>query len=117
MCSGELCLHKTTFQSLGRSNYQCPQCASVSQVRNILFEQQTKHSFSSSAKGFTLLKRVQNQFKMLLEMSIVLANTVPTQRNLKLLAVIKQLRDPFVVVESVELGCLFIKFLLCYKSS
>ena len=28
-CLGKLCLHKKTFQSLGRSDYQCPQCASV----------------------------------------------------------------------------------------
>ena len=29
---------KKTVQSLSRSNYQCPQCASVCQVRNIHFE-------------------------------------------------------------------------------
>ena len=38
---GEVCLLKKTFQSLGRSDYQCPQCASVCQVRNILFDDQT----------------------------------------------------------------------------
>ena len=38
-------------------------------------------------KGFTFLKRAQNQFKMLLEMSIVLASIVPTERNAKLLEV------------------------------
>ena len=37
-CSGRICLQKKTFQSLGRSDYQCPQCASVCQVRNIPFE-------------------------------------------------------------------------------
>ena len=42
---GKLSLHKKTFQSLGRSDYQCPQCASVCQVRNIPFEDQT-NSFS-----------------------------------------------------------------------
>ena len=25
-CSDKLCMHKKTFQSLGRSNYQCLQC-------------------------------------------------------------------------------------------
>ena len=25
-CLGKICLHKKTFQSLGRSDYQCPQC-------------------------------------------------------------------------------------------
>ena len=46
-CSGRLCLHKMTFQSLGRSDYQCPQCASVCQVRNILFEDQLNSFFLS----------------------------------------------------------------------
>ena len=46
-CLGKLCLHKAFFQSLGRSNYQCPQCASVYQVRNIFFEDQTKSFFLS----------------------------------------------------------------------
>ena len=38
-------------------------------------------------KGFTFLKRTQNQFKMLLEMSIVLASIVPTEKNANLLVV------------------------------
>ena len=46
-CLGKRCLHKKTFQSLGRSDHQCPQCGSVCQVRNILFEDQTT-SFSLS---------------------------------------------------------------------
>ena len=46
-CLGKLYLHKKTFQSLGRSDYQCPQCASVFQVRNIPFEDQTKSFFLS----------------------------------------------------------------------
>ena len=33
---------KKIFQSLGRSDYQFPQCASVCQVRNIPFEDQTE---------------------------------------------------------------------------
>ena len=35
-------------------------------------------------KGFTLLKRVQSQFKMVLEMSTVLASFVSTERNANL---------------------------------
>ena len=46
-CLGKLCLHKKTFQSLRRSDYQCPQCGSVWQVRNNPFEDQT-NSFLSS---------------------------------------------------------------------
>ena len=50
-CLGKLCLHKKTFQSLGRSDYQCPQCASVCQVRNIPFEDQTISFFLSLSQG------------------------------------------------------------------
>ena len=46
-CLGKLCQHKKTFQSVGRSDYQCPQCASVCQVRNIPFEDQTNSFFLS----------------------------------------------------------------------
>ena len=38
-------------------------------------------------KGFTFLKRTQNKFKMLLEMYIVLASIVPTERNANILVV------------------------------
>ena len=65
-CSGKLCLHNKTFKSIGRSYYQCPQCASVCQVRNFLSEDRTNSIFFRLAKGFTFLKRVQNQFKMFL---------------------------------------------------
>ena len=50
-CLGKFCLHKKTFQSLGRSDYQCPQCASVCQVRNIPFEQQINSFFLSLGQG------------------------------------------------------------------
>ena len=50
-CLGKLCLHKKTFQSLGRSDYQCPQCASVCQVRNNPFEDQTNSLFLSFVPG------------------------------------------------------------------
>ena len=50
-CSGKFCLHKKTFQSLGRSDYQCPQCASVCQVRNIPFEYQTNSFLLSLGQG------------------------------------------------------------------
>ena len=50
-CSGRLCLHRKTFQSLGRSDYQCPQCGSVCQVRNIPFEDQGNSFFLSLCQG------------------------------------------------------------------
>ena len=39
------------------------------------------------AKALTILKRTQNQFKVLLEMAIVLVSFVPTERNANLLVV------------------------------
>ena len=42
---------KKIFQSLGRTNYQCPQCASMCQVRNILFEDQTNSFILSLGQG------------------------------------------------------------------
>ena len=40
-CLGKPCLLKETFQSLGRSDYQCAHCASLCQVRIIPFQYQT----------------------------------------------------------------------------
>ena len=50
-CLRKLCPHKKTFQSLRRSAYQIPQCASVCQVRNIPFEDQTNSFFLSFGAG------------------------------------------------------------------
>ena len=55
-CSGKFCLHKKTFQSLGRSDYQCPQCASVCQVRDIPFEDPTNSFFLSIGHGVYLVE-------------------------------------------------------------
>ena len=50
-CLDKVCLHKKTFQSLGRSDYQCAQGASLCQVRNIPFEEQTNSFFLSFGQG------------------------------------------------------------------
>ena len=50
-CSGNFYLHKKIFQSLGRSDYQCLQKASVFQVRKLLFEDQTNSFFLSFDQG------------------------------------------------------------------
>ena len=50
-CLGKICLHKKTFQSLGRSKYRRPLCASVCQVRNIPFEEQSNSFFLSLGQG------------------------------------------------------------------
>ena len=72
-------------------------------VRCAIFLLKNKRSpFSCRlVKGFTLLKRTQDQFKIMLEMSIVMASIVPTERNANLLLVMLQLRDPFMLVESM----------------
>ena len=62
-CSGKLCLHKKTFQSLGRSDYQCPQCASVCQVRNITFEEQTNSFFLSFGQGVYIFEESPLSFQ------------------------------------------------------
>ena len=50
-CSGKLCLHKRTFQSLDRSDYQCLQCEPVCQVRKTPFEDQTNSFLLSFGQG------------------------------------------------------------------
>ena len=87
-CLRNFCLHKKTFQSLGRSDYQCPQCASVCQVRNVSFEDQTNSFFLSFGAGVFEESVKLIPKKMLLEMCIVLASIVSTERNANLLVVI-----------------------------
>ena len=86
-CLGKLCLHRKTFQSLGRSDYQCLQCASGCQLRTLLSEDQTISFLCRLVKGYTVLKRIQNQFKMSLEMRIVPVSIVSTEKNANLLMV------------------------------
>ena len=111
--SGKLCLHKSTFHSLGRNDYQCPQCPSVCQVRNIFWKIKQVPFFCRLAKEFTFLKRIQNQFKMLMEMPIVLASILPTE-NFESLGV--YVTTPRSIQGCRKSGCLFKKFVLCYES-
>ena len=57
-CSSRLCLHKKTFQSLGRSHYECPQCGSVCQVRNIPFEDQRNSFFLAHGQGVYIFEEI-----------------------------------------------------------
>ena len=89
-CLGKLCLHKKTFQCLGRSDYQCPQCGSVCQVRNFPFEEQINSFFLSLGQGVYIFeKRPKSNQEVigLLEMCIVLQSFVSTERNANLLVV------------------------------
>ena len=62
-CSGKLCLHEKTFQSLGRNDYQCPQCTSVCQVLNIPFEDQTNTFFLSIGQGVYTFEETQKSIQ------------------------------------------------------
>ena len=55
-CSGKFCLHEKTFQSLGNSQYQCPQCAPVCHVRNITYEDQTTSFFLSFGQAANIFE-------------------------------------------------------------
>ena len=52
-------MHKKTFHSLGRNDYQCLQCASVCQVRNIAFEEETNSFFLSLGQGVYIFEENQ----------------------------------------------------------
>ena len=51
MCSGTHCGNKKTFQSLEKSEYQCLQCLSTCQLRNIPFEEETNWFFLKFGQG------------------------------------------------------------------
>ena len=55
-CLGKFCFHKKTFHSLGRSDYQCPQCGSVCQVHNIPSDDQTNSFFLSVGQGVYIVE-------------------------------------------------------------
>ena len=86
-CLGKLCLQKKNFQSLGRSDYQCPQCGSVCQVRNIPFEEQINSLFLSLVQGVYIFEDRPKSFKNLLKMCIALPGLVSPERNANLLVV------------------------------
>ena len=62
-CLGELCLHKETFESLGRSDYQCPQCGYLCQVRKISFEEQTIYFFLSLGQGVYVFEEIPKSIR------------------------------------------------------
>ena len=66
-CSGKNCLHKKTFQSLCRSDYQCPQCESVCLVHNISFEDQTNSFVLSFGQGVYNLEESPKSVQVVIE--------------------------------------------------
>ena len=65
-CLGKLSRHKTTFQTLGGSDYQCPQCGSVFQVRKIPFADQSNSFFLSLGQGVYIFEESPNSVQVVL---------------------------------------------------
>ena len=86
-CSVKLCMHKKTFQSLSRSDYQCPQGACVRQMRNFLFEDQTNSFFLSLGQGVYIFEETPNSVQDVFGDLYCPASIVQTERNANLLTV------------------------------
>ena len=85
-CLGELCLHKKTFNLSAEAIINARNARLC--VKFATFIEDQTNSFSCRlVLGFTFLKRIQNQFKMSLEMCIVPVSFVSTERNANLLVV------------------------------
>ena len=116
-CSGKLCLHKKTFQSLGRSNFPCPQCASVCQVRNIPSGDQRNSVFLSLGQGFYIFeenpKSVQDVFGDMYCPGKYCLNREKCESFGGYVITPRSLYD----WEGVEPSCLFTEFIFCYRST
>ena len=114
-CLGKLWLHKKTFQSLGRSDYQCSQCESVCQVRNIPFEDQTNSFFLSLGQEVYNFaespKSVQDVYG-----DVYCPGNYCSKRE-KCESLGGYVTTPRSISACGKPGCLFTKFLLCYKST
>ena len=73
MCSEILCVQEKTLQyfTIGRTEYQWPQCECMCQVLNISFEEQTNSVFLKFGQGMYVLEETKKSIQMLLEMCIV----------------------------------------------
>ena len=56
-CLGRLCLHQKLFESLGRSDYQYPQCGSVCQMLNFSFGDQKNSFVLSFGQGICIFEK------------------------------------------------------------
>ena len=116
-CSGNLCMHKKTFQSLGRSDYQCPQFASVCQVRNIRFEDQTNSFFLSLVQGVYVFEETPKSVQDFIRDVYCPGKYFSKRDKCESLDVYVTTPDPFLVVEIVEPSYSITKFFLSYKST
>ena len=116
-CSGKFCLHKKTFQSLGRSDYQSPECASVCHVRNIPFEDQTNSFFLSLGQGRYFPEEPPKSIQDVMRDVYCPGKYCSTREKCKSL-------DGYVTIPRSIYGCgkcgacfMFGEFILCYKST
>ena len=63
MCSGKRCVHKKTFQSLERSDFQYFQFASTCQIRTNPFEDRTKFFFKMRKQSIDNLEATQESIQ------------------------------------------------------
>ena len=63
MCSDIHCLHKKTYQSLGGSDYECPQFSFTSQVRETTFEEQTSSFFMEYSQGIFVFESTKKSIQ------------------------------------------------------
>ena len=66
-CPDILCVHKNSFQSLDKSDYQCPQCEIMCQVRIFPFEEQTKSFFLKFGLRTYLFEETKKSFQGVIE--------------------------------------------------
>ena len=113
-CSGELRQHKKIFQSLSRSDYQCPQCASVCQVRKIPFEDPTNSFFFTLGQGVYIFEETPKSIQDLIG-DVYCPGKYCFKRE-KCESLDGYVTPPRSIYGNVEPGCLFTKFFLCYRS-
>ena len=116
-CSGRLCLHKKTFQSLGSSDYQCPQCDSVCQVRNIPFEDQRKSFLLPLGQGVYIFEESPKSVQDVIGDVYCPGKYCSNSEKCEAIGGYVTTSRSFMVVKIVEPGCLSTKFLLCYRNT
>ena len=116
-CLSKHCLQKKTLQSLGRSDYQCPQCASVCQVRNIPFEDQTKSFFLSLGQGVYIFEETPKPIQDVLGDVYCPGKDCSNGEKCESLDGYPTTTRFNYGLENLEPGCLFTKFLFCCKST
>ena len=64
------CVHRRTFQPLGRSDYQCPPCASIYQVRNSPSEEQTNFFVLLCNQGIDIFEGTRKSMEDVIQQNV-----------------------------------------------